>query len=150
VTVDLRYTARKQEAYYRAAWRITCVRDSPPRPYRKPFLFGGIMKKKKEKLFAGGIPNGDEWNYSGILDGDDNLRYMVYLKDSVNHDGEKTGYTTIKLVLEPGKKSKKGNYWVSVNNETGKIPLSSDFVIMKKHNQTLCDSFLDFIEREII
>jgi len=107
------------------------------------------MKKKKEKLFTGGIPKGDEWEYSGILDGDDNLRYIAYLKDSVNRNGEKTGYITIKLVLEPGKKSKKGNYWVSVNSETGKIPLSRDFANMKKYNQTLCDSFLYFIKNEI-
>lgn len=97
------------------------------------------------KKFRGGIPNGNDWKYAGLLDAEEGMRYMAYVKETVAKDGRSTGYCYVKLVLEPGKKWFKGNYWISVNRETLHIVRNSDLGKMHEHNKRLIESLDEFI-----
>ncbi len=81
-------------------------------------------KMKKEREFCGRIPKKEQWRPLGVVTGEAG-DYLVFLRISDN-----PAYTLAKVVLGPGLKARKANFWLSVKRDSGYIPRSSEYFKM--------------------
>lgn len=95
------------------------------------------------KLFAGRIPNEDEWDCIGAVYGEMGMKFFVYRKYLDN------GYAYLKIVLAPKQKARKGNYWVSVRLDDMYIVYNHDTKKMREHMPRLYENLVKFMERSL-
>ena len=96
--------------------------------------------------FSGRVPTGGEWSYRGMVPGD-NASYLIFSKNTINKNtGEETGYITVKVVLEPGKKENKGNFWLAVRPGDGHVVTNSDKWKMEQRYPKLFASIVEFFK----
>jgi len=98
---------------------------------------------KGKKLFSGRLPD-DSWNYVGLVNGDD-CKFLIYEKETRNKDDELTGFVYWKVLLEPGKKRRKGNYWLSIRVSDGHLVRNKDTKKMVDNMPVLFENVCELI-----